>query len=136
MLPLKMMLDSGVTGAKTDIGALASKSSNTAAVMVWNYHDKDVQEPAETVQVNINGIPVPKVKFTEYRIDSEHSNSYEVWKKMGSPQNPTDEQITQLQKAGQLQTMGQAQNVSVNKGMLTLDIKLPRQGVSLLKLDW
>jgi xylan 1,4-beta-xylosidase len=133
---LKTMLDSGVTGVKTDIGGLASKGANTATVMVWNYHDKDVQEPAEAVQVNITGIQVQKVKFTEYRIDGEHSNSYEVWKKMGSPQNPTDEQITQLQKAGQLQTMGQARNVNVNKGMLTLDIKLPRQGVSLLKLDW
>jgi xylan 1,4-beta-xylosidase len=122
MLPLKTMLDSGVTGVKTDIGGLASKGANTATVMVWNYHDKDVQEPAEAVQVNITGIQVQKVKFTEYRIDGEHSNSYEVWKKMGSPQNPTDEQITQLQKAGQLQTMGQARNVNVNKGMLTLDM--------------
>jgi xylan 1,4-beta-xylosidase len=136
MFPLKTMLDSGVTGTKTDIGALASKAPNTAAIMVWNYHDKDVQAPAENVQVNVTGIPVQKVKFTEYRIDSEHSNSYEVWKKMGSPQNPTDEQISLLQEAGQLQTMGQAQNITVNKGMLTLDIKLPRQGVSLLKLDW
>lgn len=136
MLPLRTMLDSGVTGAKTDIGALASKDSNSATVMVWNYHDKDVQEPAETIHVNINGIPVQKVKFTEYRIDSDHSNSYEVWKKMGSPQNPTKGQIDQLQKAGQLQAMGQAQNVNVNKGILTLDIELPRQGVSLLKIDW
>ena len=36
MYPLKMVLDSGIRGAKTDIGALASVGTKTAAVMVWN----------------------------------------------------------------------------------------------------
>ncbi len=38
--------------------------------------------------------------LTAYRIDNEHSNSYEVWKKMGSPQNPTAEQIANWKKQG------------------------------------
>ena len=73
--------------------------------MVWNYHDEDKQAAAEEITVNINGLPATTVTLTEYRIDNEHSNSYEVWKKMGSPQNPTAEQIAILEKAGQLQMM-------------------------------
>ncbi|HEY8934684.1 MAG TPA: beta-xylosidase, partial [Cyclobacteriaceae bacterium] len=74
---------------QTDIGSLASKDEHSAAVMIWNYHDEDKQAPAEQVQVTLNGLPSGSVKITHYRIDNEHSNSYEVWKKIGSPQNPT-----------------------------------------------
>jgi xylan 1,4-beta-xylosidase len=104
--------------------------------MVWNYHDADLQSPGEIIEVNIRGIPAQKIKLTEYRIDNEHSNAYELWKKMGSPQVPTKEQISVLEKSGHLQTMGKPVEVTVKKGVVTLQIKLPRQGVSLLKLDW
>ena len=52
-----------------------------------------------------------KVSITHYRIDDEHSNSYEVWKKMGLPQHPTTEQISQFGKEGQLQTIGNTYSV-------------------------
>src|SRR3569833_1209250 len=136
MYPLKMVLDSGIRGAKTDIGALASAGAKTAAVMVWNYHDNDLQGPAEPIQLTIKNISAKLVTLTHYRIDKEHSNSYEVWKKMGSPQNPTAEQILTLQKAGQLQTIEQARKLTVTAGNIKIDFGLPRQGVSLIRLNW
>ena len=135
MYTLNKVLDSSIRST-TDIGALATKDTNTAAVMVWNYHDEDVQGAGDPIQLNINGIPVQKIKLTQYCIDSEHSNSYEVWKKMGSPQNPTSEQIKKLQASGQLEILEKPENFKINKGVLTLNIKLPRQCVILLKLDW
>jgi xylan 1,4-beta-xylosidase len=77
-----------------------------------------------------------KITLTQYRIDNEHSNSYEVWKKMGSPQNPTHAQIQQLEKAGQLQTTGKVEKINVSGGTAQINITLPRQGVSLLKMNW
>ncbi len=74
--------------------------------------------------------------LTHYRIDNEHSNSYEIWKKMGSPQNPTHTQIAELEKAGSLQTIGKPEKRRVKAGCVIVDIVLPRQGVSLLKMDW
>jgi hypothetical protein len=38
--------------------------------------------------------------MNHYRIDKDHSNSYELWKKMGSPQNVNDKQYRQLERAG------------------------------------
>lgn len=136
MYPLKTVIDSSIRGAQTDIGVLASKAKNTAAVMIWNYHDDDKQGAAEAITVNIENIPSKTVTLTHYRIDNEHSNSYEVWKKMGSPQNPTRAQIVELQKAGQLETIGNAQKLNTRENSLTLNISLPRQGVSLLKINW
>ncbi len=135
MYSLKNILDSSVRG-QTDVGALASKSNNSAGVMLWNYHDEDKQGDVCRVKVTIKGLPAKKITLAEYRIDNEHSNSYEVWKKMGSPQSPTSAQIKELEKAGMLQAMGNAGNVEVVNGTGQINIGLPRQGVSLLKINW
>jgi len=136
MVPLDEIVAKSVQGEKSEIGALASIDKKTAGVMVWNYHDLDVAGAAEPVQVTLEGIPAKKVTFTHYTIDSEHSNSYEVWKKMGSPQNPTATQISTLEKAGQLETVGKPKKLDVKNGELKIDIALQRQAVSLIKLDW
>jgi xylan 1,4-beta-xylosidase len=135
MYELKTFVDSSVRG-KPDIGAIAAKDKRSATIMVWNYHDDDIQSPPEEIIINAEGLPTAAISMTEYRIDNEHSNSYEVWKKMGSPQNPTGEQIMVLEKAGQLQKMNEPQRWTATNGRLTIPIHLPRQGVSLVKLDW
>jgi len=124
-----------------DINALASISDDerTAAVMIWNYHDDDL--PAAPAQVslrirNLPNIPARKVLLTHYRIDKEFSNSYEVWKSMGSPQNPSKEQIEVLEKSGQLKMYTSPEYVDVTNNGLRVEFDLPRQGVSLIRLDW
>ncbi|MBW4888671.1 beta-xylosidase [Mucilaginibacter sp. HMF5004] len=136
MYPLKTVLDSSVRGAQTDVGVLASKDKKSASVMVWNYHDEDKVGTPEPIKLSISNVQAKAVTITHYRIDAEHSNSYEVWKKMGSPLKPTAEQVATLEKAGQLQTMGIPAKATVNNGTLDVNILLPRQGVSLIKLTW
>lgn len=119
-----------------DVNALASKDGKSAAVMVWNYHDDNVPAPDAPVMLKVNGISASKATVHHYRIDAGHSNAYEVWKKMGSPQQPTAAQISELEKAGQLQMLNAPESVSVKNGEATLNFGLPRQGVSLLKLSW
>ncbi len=133
--PLKTVRDSSIRNG-TDIGGLASKDKNTAAVMVWNYHDDDLQEAATPIRINLNNLPVKTVKVTRFLIDQNHSNSYEVWKKMGSPQQPTLVQIAELEKAGMLQKDGNPKTMEVNNGKISVDLDLPRQAVALLKLEW
>jgi xylan 1,4-beta-xylosidase len=136
MYDLRTMVDSSVRRNYNDVGGLAAKDKRSATVMIWNYHDDDVVKPALPVAVSINGLPAKSVTLTQYRIDDKHSNSYEVWKKMGSPQSPTAEQVSILEKSGQLQTMGKSEKLKVIAGKLSVNISLPQQGVALLKLDW
>ncbi len=136
MTPLQTIVDSSVRGEQSEIGALASIDRKTAGIMLWNYHDLDKQGAAEPIQLSLVGVPAKSVTLTHYTIDKEHSNSYEVWKKMGSPQNPTTEQIAELEKAGQLETVGDPKKCPVKQGNLEVNILLPRQAVSLLKIDW
>ena len=135
MYKLQTILDSSIRG-KTDIGALATKDKNSAAIMIWNYHDEDKQSETENITVTIEGMRAKKCILTHYRIDNEHSNSYELWKKMGSPQNPSSLQINQLEDAGQLATLEKNVTLNNKNGKAVIAIELPRQGVSLLKMDW
>lgn len=135
MYPLFFVRDSGVRKQASDVGAIAAKDNRTATVMVWNYHDDDLQGETENVQLSVKGIPSSNVKLREYRIDKDHSNSYEVWKAMGSPQQPTKEQIAQLEKAGQLEQTG-TKNENVKNGSLQLKVLLPRQGIVFYKIQW
>lgn len=132
----KIVRDSSVRGKYADINALASKDLNSAAVMLWHYHDDDVQATDAQIEIDLKGLPVKKLNFHHYRIDAENSNAYEVWKGMGSPENPTKEQVAILEKAGQLTLLESPAYVKTSNGRLMLNVKLPRQGVSLLKFDW
>jgi xylan 1,4-beta-xylosidase len=130
------VIDSGVKGLKPDIGALASKGLNYSTVMFWNYHDDDKVSGDADITFDINGIPSKKVKVTQYRIDRELSNSYEVWKKMGSPQNPSPDQYSELEKAGMLMPYGKSNKIQVKDGMAQINTTIQRQGVGLLKIEW
>src|SRR5215203_4455115 len=120
--------DNSVRGAESDVNGIATTNSRSASVMVWNYHDKnDLNVPPTPVTVSVKTVPKHMVLLTHYRIDQEHSNSFTTWKKMGSPQNPTPEQIAILEKAGQLEMLGSPQWVKVKDDTMTNQFNLPRQ---------
>lgn len=128
--------DSGVKVHTPDINALASKDKNGISIMIWNYHDDDLPAKPSRVRIDVSGLTPSKVLVHEYRIDKECSNSYEVWKKMGSPQNPTPEQYKDLENAGALKLFTSPFWTDAKDGSITLPLNLPRQGVSLFKLTW
>lgn len=103
--------------------------------MVWNYHDDNIQGLAENVIVTIDNVPAKKAILSIYLIDDTNSNSYEVWKKMGSPQNPTELQIKTLESAGQLKCVS-TEKTKIKSGQIILNLKLKRQAVALAKITW
>jgi len=131
------ILQNGVRG-DADVAAFASLDANKLAVMVWHYHDDDLAGPAAAVALNIAGLPssVSDATLTHHRIDEWHSNSYDAWRRMGSPVAPNREQYAELETASELATIGEPSGVRVVDGAATLEFDLPRQGVSLLILDW
>ena len=132
----KQVVESGVRGEKTDVGAIASKGTDFASIMFWNYHDDDKISPDAPVEFDIKGIPAGKVKITQFRVDKDHSNSYEVWKEMGSPQSPSPEQYSELEKSGMLGMYGKNAKGKVKNGALQISTSIQRQGVGFLKIEW
>jgi xylan 1,4-beta-xylosidase len=76
------------------------------------------------------------VLVEDFRIDSSHSNAYTVWKAMGSPQKPAEEQVVELKRAGQLELMGSPKWVDVKDGSLVMAMEMEGESISLLRLGW
>jgi xylan 1,4-beta-xylosidase len=130
------IIDAGVRGPKTDVNALASSDKDGMAVMLWNYHDDDILEGEVEVVLSVRNLSKQKFKVYHYRIDQTHSNSYEAWKKMGSPEAPTAKQYKILEKSGQLEELTPVKQMKTTDGNLQLTIKLPRQAVSLIRIRY
>ena len=136
-VPLDAIIKSGVRQSP-DVTALAALGTNQLALLVWHYHDDDVPGPTAEVALALAGLPagVKSAMLTHYRIDTEHSNAFEVWKRMGSPQKPTTKQFAELEKASPLAPLHAPKKLSVKDGNATLKLALPRQAVSLVVLTW
>jgi xylan 1,4-beta-xylosidase len=132
---LDAIRDGGVR-ERPDVNALAAKTDRSVAVLVWNYHDDDLGAPAAGIDLTIDGAPSGDATLTHTRVDQDHSNSYEAWKSMGSPQAPTPAQYAQLERAGKLQALRPPERIRVENGTARLSFSLPRQGVSLLILKY
>jgi xylan 1,4-beta-xylosidase len=125
----------GVRGGP-DVAALATLEADKVSVLAWHYHDDDVPGPEAALALNLTGLPAHarQAVVTHHRIDAHHSNAYEAWKRLGSPQQPTPEQYGQLEKAGQLAQLGVSTTLFVTNGHAALQLTLPRQAVSLLEI--
>ena len=136
-IPVDSVVQDGVR-SRPAIDALATRGPNSAAVMVWNYADDEIAAAPTTAHITVRGLPsnAQRVLVEEYRIDQNHSNAYTVWRNIGSPQNPTDEQRMQLKAAGQLQLFGSPRWVTVNAGRIELDLEQPLESVSLIRVGW
>jgi len=134
---LDAILKNGVR-ISPDVAALASVEAKKLSILVWHYDDDDVPGPDATVNLSVSGLPpaASEAQLTHYRIDENHSNSYAAWKRMGSPAAPTREQYRQLEQDGQLAVLAPPSTAGVKDGQFTLAFTLPRQGISLLILEW
>ncbi len=134
------MIRDGVRG-DPDVSAFASYDveARKLAVMVWYYHDDDLPGPDASIELALSGLPPgsSQAKRTHYRIDQDHSNAYAEWLRMGSPVAPNLQDYARLEQASQLATLANASaTVPMSEGRLNLSFNLPRQGVSLLVLEW
>jgi xylan 1,4-beta-xylosidase len=130
-----ILRDQGVRGTP-NISALASLANQQLYVLLWHYHDDDLPGPEAALEVSLVRLPWPDgiVQEKQFRIDTQHGNAFEFWKRLGSPASPTPEQYVQLQKAGQL-TMVESKSARIQNGRMSWKLNLPRQAVSLFVIE-
>jgi len=107
-------------------------------VLVWNYHDDDVSAEPATIDLIVEDLPkdASRAFLQHFRIDSGHSNSFAAWKALGSPETPSATQYQKLESAGQLQLLSSPKWIQIGQGTAHLEFELPRQALSLIKLEW
>lgn len=136
MLPVDAIIADSVRG-EPDLGAVGSVGEERATVLLWNYHDvAGGYEHRREVEVRIEGLPVrsKNVMCNEYAIDETAGNAYTAWVAMGSPQQPTSEQVAQLHAAAEMKPVRRTLAVDED-GVAQLEVTLPRQSVTLLEIE-
>lgn len=139
MLPAEAIIASGVRG-ESDLGAVASRDAGRSrlTVLAWNYHDvAGGYEDSRELRLLVSGLPPEArgARVLEYSIDEHAGNAYSAWLAMGSPQAPTAEQVARLHAAARL-TPATREPVRRRRGALELELRLPRQSVKLIEIDW
>ena len=121
-----------------DVSALASLDNHQLAILLWHYHDDDLPDAPAAVAISLRGLPLNlgQAKVTHYRVDADHSNAYEAWKRIGSPAKIAPEQFADLEKAGQLAEHAPLAVIDIKDGKAIVNVCLPRQAVSLLVVTW
>lgn len=124
--------------AEPDINVIATRKDHEVEVLVWNYHDDDLPASAASIEISVDGLrdEVPQGLVEHFRIDSDHSNAFSAWKKIGAPEAPAPAQHEQLESAGQLQLLTSPDWLHFEKGSARVQFTLPRQGLSLLRVTW
>jgi xylan 1,4-beta-xylosidase len=126
---------SGGVREEPDVNVVATRDDTGASALVWHYHDDDVAGPDAEVSVRVAGWPGSRAHLTHFRMDETHSNAFAAWKAIGSPQQIDGDDYRRLEQAGQLALLAE-DDVTSADGSIELAIVLPRQGVSLLRLEW
>ncbi len=136
-LGVEQILKSGVRNT-ADVDGLAAHGEHSVTALVWNYQDDEAGGATVPVELKVSGLSVDlhRILMRHYRIDQSHSNSYTVWKAMGSPQNPSGEQYAALKAAGELQLLESPRWVEMKDGAVNLAFSMPGQSVSLVELSW
>jgi len=130
--------DLTATGAreKPDVSTFASADAHRAVVLVSNYMASGKAGAAAAIDLSIAGLPRGRVLVQHFRVDDSHSNSFEAWKRMGSPAQPTAEQYALLEAAGQLQMAEPPRWMELSDGTLRRQFDLPLHGVSEILITW
>jgi len=120
-----------------EVDALASRSADgSIAVLVWRHVDDQYQtdDAATPVTVTVRNLPAGSYQLRHLRIDADHSNSHTVWKSLGSPQDPTDEELTKITERQGLEDLEPVREISAVDGAITLEVSLPLPSASLVIL--
>jgi len=134
-ISLQTIIDSSVRN-QSYVDALATIDADTIYVMLWNYHDDEHTKTETWINLHLKDIDAKQAFVSSYLVDKNHSNAYTKWQQMGSPQQPSKQQISDLQNAGQLMQNITGEKFKTNNGNLNYHLKLAGQGVTLLKVSW
>ena len=130
---LEQMIADGVRG-RPDVGVLAARSGEAVTALLWHYHDDDLPGPAADVRLHLANLPAAAKSATLRRVDKQHADAYSAWLAMGSPAEPTQEQVAALHEAAEIRVEPIGFESRADD-RATVRVSVPRQGVCLLEVS-
>jgi xylan 1,4-beta-xylosidase len=118
-----------------DEGVIASSSENGADALIYYFNDYDVERnfPDRSYSVCFEGISDGEYTLKIYSLDDKHNNTYRLWQRLGSPEEPNEEELALLHKEQEISSDFEA-DVKVSGGSFKYKISLSTMSAKLIKL--
>jgi len=117
-------------------GIAAKQDDESVSILLYHIRDKlGTVKDSSSINLSIENLPFEDCYVETYAIDNEQNNAFTYWKQIGSPTEPTKNQIKNLQERGELtffEPVYQIQNITQS---LKLDLRLPPNSVQFIKLS-
>lgn len=114
--------------APRNAAIVTKRADGTLVIAAWNLAEPGAAASSKSVSFNFQGVHKDAWAVVR-RVDAQHGDTLDAWKKMGSPDYPTPVQISELQRAAEI---GPEEDVAVRNGHLTL--VLPPMGLAVLEI--
>jgi xylan 1,4-beta-xylosidase len=101
------------------------RADGSLAIAVWNLVDPDKEGSTKQVTLMFRNL-VANLWAEVRRVDSEHSNVMKIYRELGSPQQPTEKQVDQMNAATEL---GPPKRMEIRNNQISLEL-----GVNCLAL--
>ena len=132
-------LDSGDgRSMREEVDVLASSdAAGRVTVLVWRHTDDQYRtdDGPVAVDLRVGGLTGRAYSLSHHRIDADHSNSHTAWTGLGSPQNPSEQQIAAIKERQGLEEFEPARSVTVEDGSFATTVHLPLPSVSMFVLE-
>jgi xylan 1,4-beta-xylosidase len=134
-LSLQKIMSEGVT-LLPDVGLLATVAKHSRVdILLWNYQDDDVPGSTAAVHIDLIGLPPgldPRARVAQ--VGRLEGNAFTGWQSMGSPADPSQQQIDRLIRESRLKWKKINLSAKRSSAESSLSLRLPSQGVALIEL--
>jgi xylan 1,4-beta-xylosidase len=132
-------LDSGDgRSMREEVDVLASSdAAGRVTVLVWRHTDDQYRSDDGPVPVDlrVEGLTGRDYSLSHHRIDAVHSNSHTAWTGLGSPQNPSEQEIAAIKAKQGLEELEPSRSITVEGGAFSTTVALPLPSVSMFVLE-
>ncbi len=119
------------------VSAFATRDGGRVTVVLTNYQHDRIDGSGAPAPVTVTIVSPwgagTRVTLSHWRIDARHSNAYTAFKAIGSPANPTPEQIAVVKSRMGLELLEPVRQVD-SSALAALSLDLPCNAVSLIEL--
>jgi xylan 1,4-beta-xylosidase len=114
--------------APKDEALVTRRADGTLVIAAWNLVEPGAAGSDKTVTFDLKGV-ADETYAVIRRVDANHGDVLDAWKQMGSPKNPTRQQIGELRKASDL---GEPESAAIRDHHLT--VTLPPMGLAVIEI--
>lgn len=104
-------------------------------VLLFYHLDNWAYKDTQSIQITFINIPFQNVVVKHYRIDSNHSNAYSEWVKIGKPDELNQNQLEYLKNSQELAMLYPPIEYTIEHNQLKLDsFDMPCHSISFIEL--